>query len=41
MAVLLHSLPHLSTQLGLNLSIKRDDLTDLVFNIDEMVEKEL
>jgi D-cysteine desulfhydrase len=31
----LHPLPHLSTRLGLNISIKRDDLTDLVFGGDK------
>ncbi len=31
----LHPLPHLSDRLGLNLSIKRDDLTDLVFGGDK------
>jgi D-cysteine desulfhydrase family pyridoxal phosphate-dependent enzyme len=31
----LHALPHLSARLGLNLSIKRDDLTDLVFGGDK------
>ena len=31
----LHPLPHVSSRLGLNLSIKRDDLTDLVFGGDK------
>ena len=31
----LHPLPHLSTRLGLSISIKRDDLTDLVFGGDK------
>src|SRR5947207_11994227 len=31
----LHSLPHVSAQLGLNVSIKRDDLTDLTFGGDK------
>jgi D-cysteine desulfhydrase family pyridoxal phosphate-dependent enzyme len=31
----LHPLPHVSARLGLNLSIKRDDLTDLVFSGDK------
>jgi D-cysteine desulfhydrase len=31
----LHPLPHLSDRLGLNISIKRDDLTDLVFGGDK------
>jgi len=31
----LHPLPHLSTRLGLSVSIKRDDLTDLVFGGDK------
>jgi 1-aminocyclopropane-1-carboxylate deaminase/D-cysteine desulfhydrase-like pyridoxal-dependent ACC family enzyme len=31
----LHPLPHVSARLGLNVSIKRDDLTDLVFGGDK------
>ncbi len=31
----LHPLPHLSARLGLSVSIKRDDLTDLVFGGDK------
>ncbi len=31
----LHSLPHVSARLGLSVSIKRDDLTDLVFGGDK------